>query len=199
MCPPVCQLPHQGRQLLGQMLQYITNAYIAVAKSHFRKCEHLAILLQPTYTKRLKANPVTVRTVKMWTEDALAELQGCLEATDMNIFKPATDNIYDCTDTVSSYIDWCTSVCIPTRSLRLFPNQKPWFNAEVHNKIRNQCTAFKSGNIMDKRHARYKLQKSIRAAKRTYTEGLATGKTTIAACGRESNQLPTAERSQTEL
>lgn len=54
----------------------IGNAYTAVSKLHFGKCYHLAILLQPTYTKRLKADPVTVRTVKMWTDNAMADLFG---------------------------------------------------------------------------------------------------------------------------
>lgn len=39
----------------------------------------------------------------MWTDDALAELQGCLDATDMSIFKEATDNIREYADTEQLY------------------------------------------------------------------------------------------------
>lgn len=81
----------------------------------------------------------------MWTDDALAELQGCLEATDKSIFKEVIDNIHEYADTVSSYIDWCTSMGIPSRTIRVYPNPNPWFNADTGNKIRNRCTAFKSG------------------------------------------------------
>lgn len=93
----------------------IRSGYTAVSKPHFGKCDNLAIQLHPTYTRKLKANPDTVRTVKMWTDNTLAELQGCLEATDMNMFNAATDDIHEYTNTFSSYIDWCTSVCIPYR------------------------------------------------------------------------------------
>ncbi len=58
----------------------------------------------------------------------------------MNIFKEATDDIHEYTDTVSSFIDWCTSICIPSRTIRVFPHQKPWFNADVCIKIRKRCT-----------------------------------------------------------
>lgn len=39
-------------------------------------------------------------------------------------------------------------------------------------KIRNRGAAFKSGDTMEYKHARYELQKSIRAAKRTYSRKL---------------------------
>ncbi len=44
----------------------------AVSKTHLGKSDHLAILLHPTYIRKLKAD--TVRTVKIWTDNALAEL-----------------------------------------------------------------------------------------------------------------------------
>jgi len=158
--------PTRGNSTLDKCYSNIKRAYTAVSKPHFGKCDHLAIH--------------TVRTVNMWTDNALMELQGCLEATDMNIFKEATDNIHEYTDTVSSYIDWCTSICIPSRTIRVLPNQKPWFNADVRIKIRNRSTAFKSGDNMEYKQARYELQKSIRAAKRAYTQRLEN-------CYRENN------------
>lgn len=88
----------------------------------------------------------------MWTDSAVAELQGCLEATDMNVFKETTNNIHEYTETVSGYVEWCTSICSPTRTICVFPNQKPWFNAY--------------------RRARYKLQKSIKAGTRLYSKKL---------------------------
>ncbi len=71
----------------------------------------------------------------MWTDNTLAELQGCLEATDMNMFNAATDDIHEYTNTFSSYIEWCTSVCIPYRIIRVIPIQKPWFNVDVRIKF----------------------------------------------------------------
>lgn len=119
--------PTRGNNILDQCYSNIGKAYTAVPKPHFGKSDHLAILLQPTYITRLKANSVTVKTMKMWTDSALADLQGCLEATDMAIFKEASENIHEYTDTVSSYIDWCTSIYVPSHTFRVFPNQKPWF------------------------------------------------------------------------
>lgn len=75
------------------------------------------------------------------------ELLGCLEATDMNNFKEAMDNIHEYADTVSSYVHWFTSTCIPSQTICVYPNQKPWFHADLRIKIRNWCETFKSRDI----------------------------------------------------
>lgn len=83
----------RGNNFLHKCYSNIMNAYAAVSKPHFGNSDLRAILLQPTYIKRLKAVPVTARTGKMWTDDAITELQGCLEATNMTNFRESTDNI----------------------------------------------------------------------------------------------------------
>ncbi|KAK0146755.1 hypothetical protein N1851_013962 [Merluccius polli] len=106
---------------------------------------------------------ITIKTVNTWT--AQVSLQGCLEATDWNIFREATDNIHDYTETVSDYISWCTSVCV-------FPNQKPWFNGDIKQNIRKRREALKSGDQGEYKTARYELERSITAAKRAHSQKL---------------------------
>ncbi|XP_073720820.1 uncharacterized protein [Misgurnus anguillicaudatus] len=164
--------PTRENKILDHCYSNIRNAFIAEPKPHFGKSDHLAIRLKPTYIKRLKAQPVTIKTVNTWTDSAQASLQGCLEATDWNIFKEATDDIHEYTEAVSDYISWCTSICAPPRTVRVFPNQKPWFNGNIKQKIRKRQEAFKSGDQREYKKARYELQKSIRAAKRAYSQKL---------------------------
>lgn len=98
--------------------------------------------------QKLKADPVTVRNVMKWTDGALEELHG-LETTDMNIFQEGTDRIRKLADTVSSYIDWCTSICNPSRTICVFRNQNRWFNADAQSIISKRGAAFKSGDILN--------------------------------------------------
>ncbi len=90
----------------------------------------------------------------------------------MNIFKMATNNIHEYTETVSDYIGWCTSICVPTRTVRIYPNQKPWFNADIRRKIRKRCDAFRLEDREEYKKARYELQRSIKAAKRAHSQKL---------------------------
>jgi hypothetical protein len=164
--------PTRGNKTLDQCYSNIKNAFLAAPLPHFGKSDHLAIILRPACIKRLKARPVTIKTVNTWTDSAQASLQGCLEATDWNIFRDATDNIHDYTETVSDYISWCTSICAPPRSVRVFPNQKPWFNGDIKQNIRIRREAFKSGGQEEYKRARYDLERSITAAKRAHSKKL---------------------------
>lgn len=107
--------PTRGNNTLDYCYSNLSNTYSAIPKPHFSKLDHLVILLQLIYITMLKANPVTVRIVNIWTGSALADLLGCLEATGINIFK----------ETVSSYINWRISICVPSHIFCGFPNQKP--------------------------------------------------------------------------
>ncbi|KAK2920685.1 hypothetical protein Q8A73_000170 [Channa argus] len=61
---------------------------------------------------------------------------------------------------------------MPTIQIRKFPNQKPWINSQVCQKLRTRSLAFRSGNDTEYKAAKYGLRKAITAAKRQYREKL---------------------------
>lgn len=63
-------------------------------------------------------------------------------------------------------------MCTSQNCVCVFPNQKPWFNGNIKQKITKRQEAFKSGDQREYKKARYELQKSIRAAKRAYSQKL---------------------------
>ncbi len=113
----------------------------------------------------------------MWTDTALAELQGCLEATDMNIFKEATDNVHKYTDTVCSYIDWCTFPIRSPGSVRKYETR-----SETDMQLSSQETSWSTGTHDTS-------SKNLSGLPRGHTPRdlrAAIGKTTTQeACGRE--------------
>ena len=60
--------PTRGNKTLDQCYSNIKNAFLAAPLPHFGKSDHLAIILRPAYIKRLKARPVTIKTVNTWTD-----------------------------------------------------------------------------------------------------------------------------------
>ena len=56
--------------------------------------------------------------------------------------------------------------------MRVFPNQKPWFNGDIKQNIRIRREAFKSGGQEEYKRARYDLERSITAAKRAHSKKL---------------------------
>ena len=47
------------------------------------------------------------------------------------------------------YINFNTALILPTKTLRQYPNKKPWINSSLRKLIRSKHHAFKAGNIND--------------------------------------------------
>ena len=87
--------------------------------------------LIPAYRQKLKLCKPVVRTSKKWTSEAVEDLQACLDCTDWDIFRSATNSLDEYADAVTSYISFCEDSCVPSRSKVIFNNNKPWFTAEL--------------------------------------------------------------------
>ena len=65
------------------------------------------------------------KSCQLWTHDSIEELRGCFEATNWDVF---TDNCSDpdeLVDTVTSYVKFCEETVIKTKSVHVYPNNKP--------------------------------------------------------------------------
>ncbi len=96
-------------------------------------------------------------------------LQDCFDHVDWDMFRTASDDdIKAYSDTVKCLIRKCIEDVVPTKTIRIYPNQKPWINSDVQAALSARTSAFKSGNTDDRKQASYDLRKSIKAAKRQY-------------------------------
>ncbi len=85
------------------------------------------------------------------------------------MFRAASDDDIEAySDTVMCFIRKCIEDVVPTKTIRIYPNQKPWINSDVRSALSARTSAFKSGNTDDRKQASYDLRRSIKAAKRTY-------------------------------
>ncbi len=85
------------------------------------------------------------------------------------MFRAASDDDIEAySDTVTCFIRKCIEDVVPTKTIRIYPNQKPWINSDVRSALSAWTSAFKSGNTDDRKQASYDLRRSIKAAKRQY-------------------------------
>ncbi len=85
------------------------------------------------------------------------------------MFRAASDDDIEAySDSVTCFIRKCIDDVVPTKTIRIYPNQKPWINSDVRSALSARTSAFKSGNTDDRKQASYDLRRSIKAAKRTY-------------------------------
>lgn len=84
------------------------------------------------------------------------------------MFRNAGDNnVSEFADTVTLFISRCTDDIVPKKTIRIFPNEKPWINSEVQAALHARNAAFRSGNLGNTRAV---LLRTIRRAKKDYAD-----------------------------
>ncbi len=97
----------------------ITNAYKANCRPPLGKSDHNVIHLLPKY---------------------------CFEETNWDIFFQSCQDADELTDTITSYIKFCEDSVSETKSVKCFPNNKPWVSRQLKMCLNERKVAFCSGN-----------------------------------------------------
>ena len=151
--------PTRENNILDQVYCNIPGAYKAVGMS-----DHISVELLPVYTPVICRTKPTTRTVQVWSEEASSTLQDCFENTNWEVFKEDS-NLEAYTSSVLDYVQFCTDAVLPTKTIRVFPNQKPWMDSMVRSLLRHRDAAFRSGDRLAYSTARRDLKKGIQLAK----------------------------------
>ncbi len=70
------------------------------------------------------------------------------------------DDIEAYSDTVTCFIRKCIEDVVPTKTIRIYPNQKSWINSDVRSALSVRTSAFKSGNTDDRKAVMISLNPS---------------------------------------
>ena len=60
----------------------------------------------------------------MWTPDTVDRLKGCFECTDWDAL--VSSDLDESVSVVTDYINWCVDKEIPKKTIKRYPNSKPW-------------------------------------------------------------------------
>ncbi len=89
----------------------------------------------PTYIQKLKSDKPLKKTVKKWTQEAILSLQGCFDCTDWAMSSESCAKQDEYADTGTSYVSFCTDSCIPSKTVTIYANDKPWFSKDIKHKL----------------------------------------------------------------
>lgn len=133
--------------------------------------DHNCVFLLPTYRTVLRREKVQTKDVKVWTEDSVLCLQECYNCTDWNMFRESCDDDLDeLTDVTCSYVSFCRDMIIPSKTVKIYPNNKPWVTKSVKSSIEYKRRVFKLDEFTDlhKQAATRGLKVEILKAKKNY-------------------------------
>ncbi|KAL0147455.1 hypothetical protein M9458_057240 [Cirrhinus mrigala] len=152
--------PTRDSNILDHCYTTIRNAYHSVPRAALGLSDHCLVHLIPSYRQKLKSAIPVVKTVKRWTNETERVLQACFELTDWSVFEAA------------AYISFCEDMCIPTRTYLTYNNDNPWFTAKLRQLRQAKEDAYRYGDKVLYKQAKYTLEKEIKVAKRNYSEKL---------------------------
>ena len=102
------------------MCQFLSRLLLVPALRSY-KSDHNLVRLLP-----VKSMPFVKKTVKVWDEESRDSFKGCFERTDWDMFYETCEDVEELNDVVTEYVKFCESVCVKTKEVRCFPNNKPW-------------------------------------------------------------------------
>ncbi len=153
---------------LDQVYTNVPGAYKTYRSPHLGQSDHLSLFLTPAYKPLISRKKTQIKTVQIWTEEVSSALQDCFEDTKWELFDQSDLELY--TSTVLSYINFCTDIVTLEKQIKVYPNQKPWFNNRVRELLRVRDAALRSRDREEYGRARANLHRGITQAKREYKQ-----------------------------
>ena len=83
------------------------------------------------------------------------------------MFRDSSDDIEESTTSVTGFINKCIEDVVPTVTVRIYPNQKPWITGNIRTDLEGRAIAFK---VRDSKPEAYK--KSCYALHQTGKESI---------------------------
>lgn len=146
------------------------EAYAATPLPPLGKSNHNLVQLQPTYIPLVKMLPITTRQVRRWSPEVEESLRDCFQTTDWDVIVGSHgDDVEGAAQCITDYMNFCTDVVVPVRTVKCFTNNKPWVTKEVKNRKKR---AFRGRNREEMREAQNELRLCLREAKEAYRRKL---------------------------
>ena len=142
----------------------IRDAYKVSCDAGLGRSDHYTLHLLPRYKSQLRRAPVLLKQVQMWSPEAVEALQGALACTDFSVFQEG-HTLDESVAVTSDYIKFCEEICVPTKTVKSYPNNKPWLSTELRSLVSQRLEEFNKGNKIGAREIQRKLNSRIREVK----------------------------------
>ncbi|KAI4898320.1 hypothetical protein NFI96_008172 [Prochilodus magdalenae] len=139
--------PTRKNRTIDLLYANVRDAYRATPLPPLGKSDHNLVFLQPQYKPLVLRQPTTTRSFRVWSPEAEEALKDCYDTTDWSmLLHPHGEDIEGVTHCVTDYLNFCMDVAVPTKTVRCFPNNKPWITSDVKYFLNQKMRSFRDGN-----------------------------------------------------
>lgn len=163
--------PTRKNRILDKCYGSIKNTYKSTPPPALGSADHNCVYLVPwLYRTCLQRGKMATRNIKVWSEEATLTLQDCPDSTAWEEFIESTGDIDKLTDVVSFWITYCEDIVVPVKSVKTYPNSKPWVSRHLKVLLNKKKQAFKQGNVTELTSVQKEIKQDIRRAKLSYKQ-----------------------------
>lgn len=124
--------PTRNNRTIDLLYVNVRDAYRVTPLPPLGKSDHNLIHLQPQYTPLVQRQPVSTCSIRRWSPEMEGALRDCYNTTVWDeLINPHGEDIEGLTHCLTDYFNFCADVVSPTRTVRCYPNNKPWVTQEV--------------------------------------------------------------------
>ena len=161
--------PTRKNRTLDLLYANVREAYTATPLPPLGKSDHNLVLLLPQYKAQIQRQSTTKRSFRKWSPEAAEALRDCFECTDWSVLQGAHgEDIEGVTHCTTDYLNFCMDVVVPIKTVRCFPNNKPWITSNVKDILNRKKRAFKEGDRDELKRIQVELKVQLREAKEEY-------------------------------
>ena len=149
----------------------ITDAFRARSYPPLGLADHNVICLLPLYKQELKRHKPQCHSAPQWSEDAITQLQGSLACTDWDTCDGDLD---DRVSVITDYIKFCIRTTIPSKTIRIYPNSKPWITPQIKQSLKEKHKSFRHKDWASLKATNRNIRNEVFKAKLDYKNKLET-------------------------
>ncbi|PIK53399.1 Anaphase-promoting complex subunit 7 [Apostichopus japonicus] len=141
--------PTREEATLDLCYSNVKDAYNAVSILPLGESDHNLVILYPRYRPIVLRQKPAVITVQQWSQESLDQLQSTLDTTDWDMFIRSSSDIDELTDAITGYVNFCVDCSVPTKQVKVYPNNKPWITSTVKSVINRKKGIFGRGTELN--------------------------------------------------
>ncbi|XP_036072236.1 uncharacterized protein LOC118599940 [Oryzias melastigma] len=155
--------PTRNNRTIDLLYSNVTDAYTATPLPPLGKSDHNLVFLQPQYTPLVKRMSATTRSIRKCSPEAEDALKDCFDTTDWDVLlKQHGEDLEEQTHCLTGYLNFCLDVVSPQKTVRCYPNNKPWVTQEVKAALNRKKVAFmkkdKEAMLSAQREVKHRLK-----------------------------------------
>jgi hypothetical protein len=122
----------------------------------------------PICKQKLKIEKHCNVTVKTWDVDTALKLQCYFECTDWSMLYDVDACIDENVEVITSHINFCVSMIVPSKCITIYANNKPWVTKEVKLLLNDKKRALSFHDRAKLKDVQKALSEHIAEAKKNY-------------------------------